>query len=312
VPLLEQTLLARSFLAGDILRLDVIAETQSPLQQALQQGPMHVINRYSFLVCLVPLIYVYCMYMSWRDRASYRLHYWICAIGGLSLLLMQARLHYFGSVALCIPLLLAAQQIAQRRPAWREYLLRVTAAGVLLMLTPPLRGQLLGPILPANDPYFINIREALNVLSRACKEDPGIVLADSNAGHQIRYYTDCDVMVDNFLLTAQHEEKVRQMERLFATPAADLPWKAPFVKYLFVRPAAIVLTGGGVMYKSYSDGVDHLVHDLLLQPHTDRSAVPSSYQLIYMTDLVDANIKVPYLALYKIQRETESALRAAE
>lgn len=298
VPLLHQITLAQAFLAGDVLRLDAIGEMKSPLQMAKENGVMDVINRYSLLICLVPAIYVYCLYMTWRERSSPRLLFWVSALGGLPLLLMQHRLHYFGSFALCIPLLMSVQQMAHWRPTWREYLPHATAVAVLLMLAPPIRNQLPGPMLPANDPYFTNTHTSLQVLAKACKEDPGVVLADNNIGHQIRYYTSCSVITDNFLLTHQDEEKIREMERLFAMRAAELPLRAPFIKYVLVRPATIAETETGLLYKSFSNGPDHLITDLLLSNSPD--SLPSEYQMLYATGLVDANIKLPYLALYKI------------
>ncbi len=35
------------------------------------------------------------------------------------------------------------------------------------------------------------------------------MLTDTNAGHYIRYFSDCSVIADNFLLTAQQFEKIR-------------------------------------------------------------------------------------------------------
>ena len=46
-----------------------------------------------------------------------------------------------------------------------------------------------------------------------------------DSGHYIRYYTECSVMADNFLLTAQHMQKVDEAQRLFSLPAAELAGK---------------------------------------------------------------------------------------
>jgi len=308
LPLAYQIVLARSFLTGQILRLGDIGEMQSPLQMAARSGVLDVSNRYSFLLWLLPATCAFCLYQGWRDRTSARLFYWVSSVLGISLLAMQFRMHYFGSFALCIPWLVAVQQFIERAPQRRKLLSLGTALVLLLLLAPPLRGQLWGPMLPANDPSFLNIRESLGVLRQACREDPGVVLADNDIGHYIRYYTECSVIADNFLLTAQHEEKIREMERLFALSAAELPTRAPFVKYVMMRPSVFKVTERGVTYRPYSEGSNQLFADLLLKPHANSPVrPPPAYALLYETNIVAANVEVPYLALYKIHVGTDSS-----
>ena len=62
---------------------------------------------------------------------------------------------------------------------------------------------------------------------QACAEDPGVVLADTNAGHYIRYFTDCSVIANNFLLTEQQFQKADEVYRLFALPHEQLTRQAP-------------------------------------------------------------------------------------
>ncbi|HEX6156756.1 MAG TPA: hypothetical protein VFZ54_12065, partial [Burkholderiales bacterium] len=74
-----------------------------------------------------------------------------------------------------------------------------------------------------------------------CRKAPGIVLAEHNDGHAIRYHTDCWVIANNFLTTPQHIEKVRISEQLLAGSAADLVRQAPYVHYILVKRADNVL-----------------------------------------------------------------------
>ena len=62
----------------------------------------------------------------------------------------------------------------------------------------------------AGDPDFQDSRPILGDAAASLREEPGIVLADNDAGHYIRYYTECSVIANNFLLTRQHEEKIRR------------------------------------------------------------------------------------------------------
>jgi hypothetical protein len=85
-----------------------------------------------------------------------------------------------------------------------------------------LRHQLVAPVVTANDGTFKDTRRSMPRWGKACAEDPGIVLADNNAGHYIRYYSDCSVIVDNFLLTPQHFAKMDRAAQLFAGSAQHM------------------------------------------------------------------------------------------
>jgi len=313
LPLAYQMSAAQAFLSGEITRLESIGEMQSPLAMLRETSFGRMSARYSLFLWLLPATYTYCAWKIWQDRRSHRLCYWVCAVLGLSLLLLQFRLHYFGTFALCIPLLVVLQQLATRWHLSGKYLPLAATAIVLAMFAPPLRDQLLGPMLPANDPSFTNVRESLRVLAKACQSDRGVVLADNDAGHYIRYYTECSVVADNFLLTRQHEEKIHEMEQLFALDANALRAAAPFVKYVMVRPAYIQMTEQGVSYRSYSGGLDNLIADLLLRPHGAHPvAPPAEFELLYSANLASSeDAETPYLALYKIQHDINALARGA-
>ena len=136
-------------------------------------------------------------------------------------------------------------------------------------------------------------------LQQACAKEPGIVLADNDAGHYIRYYTQCSVIANNFLLTRQHEDKIRQIDHLRSLSARELPSAAPYVRYVLVRPASIGLLQQGERYTSYSRTAPQLVKDLLLKP---LDQVPPNYVLIGQADVRAARPEdsVPYIRLFKI------------
>jgi hypothetical protein len=150
--------------------------------------------------------------------------------------------------------------------------------------------------------FFLNTRPIMKTLAEACEKDPGLVLADNDIGHQIRYFTKCSVIANNFLLTPQHEAKINQMEQMFATPAKDLPRIAPLVKYVLVRPASIGRNAkGAVVYMSYSTGEGPLISDLLLKPTADNPVpAPAEYQLLHFASVVDGKVPIPYARLYKL------------
>ena len=139
----------------------------------------------------------------------------------------------------------------------------------------------------------------------AAPKDPGIVLADNDAGHYIRYYTECSVIANNFLLTRQHEQKIRQIDYLTSLPAAALPGAAPFVRYMLVRPVSIE-RGDNRQYMSYSQTDAQLLNDLLLRPIEQ---VPSNYVLIEQANIQETGQagSVPYIRLFKVNRPVGSA-----
>lgn len=301
LPLARQTLLAQAFLAGTIKRLDAITEMQSVRYMAAMPGGLWKVSLlYSLSIWLLPLSAAYCLFRAWAERSSARLFFWIFSICGLALLFTQFRLHYFGSFALFLPALIAVEQAVARWPQRRKQIMLGLSLALVLMYAPPLRYQLSVPYAPAGDVSFRSLRHVLASLQTACAEEPGVVLADNDAGHYIRYYTQCSVIANNFLLTRQHEEKIAEIDRLTALPATALPGAAPYVRYVLVRPVTIEwVAPDRINYMSFSPDSAPLVEDLLLKPP---SSVPPAYEL-----LIQANIRptadgeaVPYIRLYKI------------
>jgi hypothetical protein len=300
LPILAQIKMAQAFVAGTFKWLETIAEMKSPVREALTGAGWTVARIYSFLFWIAPLTWLLCLYRCWRDRRSQRLLFWITAALGLSLLAMQVRLHYFGDFALYLPWLLLAGDLTARRPELTKKTCLAASLALLVSYSPALR-QLVAPVSPANDTTFEDTRSLYSALQKACAEDPGIVLADNNAGHYIRYYTDCSVMVNNFLLTPLHFRKMDEVEHLFALSAEELIKAAPEVKYVLVRPLDIRRADDpkdGYRYWFFFPGTPRLATDLLLAA---RESVPKDYELLHEIRFREAD-NIPYARLYKIHR----------
>jgi hypothetical protein len=302
VPLAHQILIARAFLGGTIERLEHIVEMKTPASMIFSPtGRQDLTQMYSAFVWLVPLTAIYCAWQGWRERASPRLFFWICCICGLALLLAQLRMHYFGSFALYLPWLFLAQYCIRRWPDKNKLVTLLASTVFVLMYWIPGRYQLAGPTDFVGDSSFRALRPILEDLKHACARDPGIVLADNDAGHYIRYYTECSVIANNFLLTPQHEQKVRQMDYLMSVPAGAFPGVAPFVRYILVRPITILRESDRTRYMSFSPQAAQLVEDLLLKP---LDQVPSNYVLIEQANIretgASGDYSVPYIRLFKM------------
>lgn len=298
LPLARQILVARAFLGGTIERLDAIIEMRSVMLMASSPaGRNDLIMSYSALVWAVPLTALYCAWQGWRERATQRVFFWICCLLGLALLLAQFRMHYFGSFALYLPWLFLAQSGIARWPDKHKLVTLIAVLVLALAYWMPGRYQLAGATPFAGDPAFRALRPILEDLKRACAQDPGIVLADNDAGHYIRYYTDCSVVTNNFLLTPQHEQKIRQLDYLTSVPAAAFPGVAPFVRYILARPVSIMRETKETRYMSYSRSDAQLIKDLLLKPLDE---IPSNYVLIEQANLHAEERSVPYIRLFKM------------
>jgi hypothetical protein len=101
--------------------------------------------------------------------------------------------------------------------------------------------QLWQPTPLASDFQYHLTRGVYPALKAACAARPGVVLADYVDGHYIRFHSECSVISDMFILTRQHEEKIRESEALLAGSFAELLERAPYVRYIYVRRADNVL-----------------------------------------------------------------------
>lgn len=303
LPLMHEIRIAQSFLSGTLGMLDSIQEMRSPIRKARVDGGMSVSMFYSFLIWLAPVTLVLCIVQCWRERQSQRLLFWITSSMGLLLLSMQLRLHYFGGFALYLPWLILLNDYASAHAGTskRAYLLGTLA--LLLTYVPQIRHALIAPIPRAGDPWFERLHPIFAGIRKACADDPGIVLSDSTAGHYIRYYTDCAVIANNFLLTQQHFDKVFEAWRLFSLSPQQLLDQAPQIKYILVRPANIVRQPNGeYSFSFFGDGRPQLETALLLGPAAE---LPPRYRLI---DEVRFELKYgervenfPYARLYRIE-----------
>ena len=302
LPLARQILIARAFLGGTIARLDTIDETRPLMLLTFTASDrLELTLMYSALVWLVPIALLYSAWQAWRERTTPRLFFWICCVFGLTLLVTQLRMHYFGSFAMYLPWLVFAQSCITRWPDRRKVVTLLASLAFVLMYWIPGRYQIAGHTVVAGDPAFAALRPILEDLKQACAQDPGIVLADNDAGHYIRYYTQCSVIANNFLLTPQHEQKIRQLDYLMSLPAAAFPGVAPFVRYILVRPVSLVREPEGSRFMSISRRDAQLARDLLLKP---LDQLPPSYTLLSQADIrgsaESADRNRPYIRLFKM------------
>lgn len=275
---------------------------RSPVKVALD-GTLQIGGFYSLLIWLVPATFVLCAVRIWRERREARLLFWIWCVFGLTLLLTQLRMHYFGTFALYLPWLIVAQEYTVKHPDLFKRTMLTASLLLVLAYAPVIRQVLIQPVPHAGDPWFDHLYPVFPTLRKACAEDPGIVLADNNAGHYIRYFTDCPVIANNFLLTEQQFKKVAEVRRLFSLSPHELSREAPWVKYVLVRPSNIVQKSNGRYSYSFSGDATRMPEALLL---SGGAQVPPEFKLLYSGAIQvkgqgTTAQNVPYARLYKIQ-----------
>jgi hypothetical protein len=242
VPALQQLGHGRDFLFTQLPYFDRIKELMG-IRRLLEQGEWWAVTlTYSPALWLLPLGLGGLLWRLRRDSSNASLYFLVQALFGSALMLQSFRFHYFGSFALILPLCRLIDDARELRPdvfaSWpRRLALGAVFAAPLLVCTM----HLLYVYPLGNNPQYNLMRPVYSALGSACGRAPGVVLAESNDGHPIRYHSECSVIVDNFITTPQHVEKMALSEALFAGSAADAVRQAPYVRYILVKRADDVL-----------------------------------------------------------------------
>ncbi len=282
-PLASQVILGGRFLSSTIEGMQQIAEAQSLWKViAHGAGAWSLVSYYSMLIFLAPATFAWCAFKLWSEREAYRTLFYIACLFGLVMLVMQLRLQYFGSYALYLPwILLADERFLRGRKKSREALAMASLV-LLLLYAPAMKFLLFTPKITANDPYYALTYDLYPDFARECATAPGIALSTLDDGHLIRFHTKCSVIANNFLLTAQHERKVREQAALMQLSPEELLEKAPLVRYVYVRRASLFVPNarGGLDFLPRGDPDQpdpRLVNDLLA---AQAGQLPSRYRLV--------------------------------
>lgn len=300
LPILSQVTQAAGYLSNQTLVLLDVGEAKSVWRLLQERGWLQIIALYSAALPAAPVVAVGCLISLWWIRKPTVTLVCIYAVLSIPLLLLQFRFHYYGSISLLLPALLVADTLSHKnRTALAAAAFILIAAGQI----PPLQKAIASESTVGRDPYFILTRLTMPALADACAKDPGIVLAKNNEGHYIRYYTDCSVIANNFLLTDQHVRAFFKVAELFARQPEELLKSDVPVKYVLVRARGAVATspdGSHYMLVDREDAMrvsDPLTDALLWSPPSE---APEGFTLI-------AEIPAPakdydYARIWKIER----------
>lgn len=277
VPVVSQLLLADRFLSVHVEGAEDIAEQQS----VWQLGRSGATSQYSLLVLLLPFAVILCGYRIWKTQNTQRLLFWTTALFGLALLSVMVRMHVFGTFALYLVWLVFLDElVAEGR--MQASLARTTSVLVLLGVGASAIPTFFSTTMLANDPYYALTYDIYPDLERECERTPGVALSNLDDGNYVRYHTNCEIIANNFLLTAFHESKVRELRALLDTPANELPQRAPFVRYVLVHRQSLwsLRPSGGMQFMPAGDPSNpdpKLIADLM---QADPANLPAGFRLV--------------------------------
>ena len=168
---------------------------------------------------------------------------------GLLLWMHQQRFGYIGWPLLVIFCAVMADfTLKQMRN--NSYLRKTLTVAVVigLLVNPLLTYGLLDRFRPAvGVPDYPLILFLVDKLKELCKKDRGIVLADAQFGHLIRYLTDCPVISNTMFNTVQHYKKAIQTEAMLHLSPVEIQREHPWVKYVLVVKAVYNTSAGALL-----------------------------------------------------------------
>ncbi len=227
----QQVIMGSRFMLSGIVKYEDISETHSVLKQIDHFGLIRVIEDYSALLVFVPVILLYMAIRQFQQNNRQSMYFMVFAAFGLLFLLLQQRMHYFGSFVLfLVPFLYFDRYFPDKS--------KIHWAGLIIFIVAcclPVYGKLSAKVPYARSMDYTYTRQIFPDFAAACSKDPGIVLSEYDDGNYIRFHTDCSVIAMNSIITPQHQQKVFQVEKLFARSASELRQDEPWIKYIYVR-----------------------------------------------------------------------------
>jgi len=221
------------YIGSTLIGYENIAETKTILERTQSLGIVALVKQIGLVSILSLIFFVWLLIKSYK-LISYDLIY--CCIFltmGFGLMLFQLRFQYYGVLYLVFPLSLWLEYSTHNKGIKTQY----TLALVILFIITSIAfswDKMHSRQYTGLSVAFDYTKLAYAPMADQCEKDPGIILSSKLVGHFIRYFTDCSVVVNTFIMTKQHQEKISLMRYLFAQPVETLKTTAPWIKYIFL------------------------------------------------------------------------------
>jgi hypothetical protein len=222
------------FLDGDIGILKQFGEIQGGVAFVRAFGWRGTAAFYSYLFFLIPLSFIALYYLYVNDKRLKNIYFLSFSLFGILLLWQQFRLHYYGSFALYLPLLIASDILSKKQSNSTKPIVLATLL-LFLLAYQPVFSQLFKFYPLGLERNYQATYDIYPHFKQQCSEDPGVVLARPNDGHYIRFHTICSVIANNFLISPQHEEKAKLALHLLSLPLTRIQKEYPWIKYIYVH-----------------------------------------------------------------------------
>lgn len=294
LPILGALHMAQSFIAGETDVLRMITEVRSPFALDGVQGDGYAARQFSWLMWLMFPATLFSLFLVWRSTDARLQYFAMGAALGLSLMQFQYRFHVFGELAMVAVPLLGVHLAQQRWPQWRAWLAIGTCAALATAYLPTAQQWTLYWE-PGGSVSYQRVSFAFPILREACERNPGIVLAEPDAGHWIRYHTACSVIADVFLLTPQHARKAKEALALLRQTPEQVLMGAEKIRYVLVFHSVDLLRGPEPDLEVYRQNMRPLEAGLLGQ----LSLLPSQYHVRWQAMTPSGQV---YARLFEIVR----------
>lgn len=285
VPIIGQWLEGIAFVAADRF---APVETQPLVDLSMTE----LLLLYSPLLFLSPVAVLW-LFVRHHASPGPHLAFCVCALLGLLMMVTQVRFSYYGTFALFIPVALIADfYLAGRYKEVPGAVLTVLALSGLFVQAQPTRSF----VAEAWTPEYLENRGLFMALGEFCAEDPGLALVNPNQGHYVLYHTGCNIVANNQIISARHNEAHRQAFHYLSLGASALLEELPDVKYVLVRRYDGLKPTERDFARQLNESGLH--RDLLGDP----SALPSAYELISGLSVERDGQLLPLTRLYRINR----------
>jgi hypothetical protein len=234
IPLFGALSFGSEFVSGELASISDIMEAQSPYEMYRSAGEEMSTRILSWMMWLTGPMLMVNLWWAFRSRVSELQFVALVGVLGLALMQYQFRFAVFGAASMLLTPLLLAGFATERFPQRRIGVLLASTLLFGIAFYPTLRNWQTRWLLSGNQAYTW-LRPAFPALKSACDEHPGVVLADIDAGHWIRYHSECSVIGDVFLLTPLHAAKALESARLLRLAPTELLAESRDIRYVFVR-----------------------------------------------------------------------------
>jgi len=297
--IIPQILSGSEFLLANIQTYTDIPETVSILRQIRLYGLSSVTQSYTALLFLAPFFLVYGAYRTIRDFQPVQVFTTVFFIFGFILLLLQLRMNYFGSFALYLPILMAFNDMTNRRVTKPLYLWAGLLPLVFLAYLPTLHYY--SNRIPVGRSFDYAITYAIYpAMKSVCDDEPGVVLAEYGDGNFIRFHTNCSVIANNMVITPTDVKKVLFTQELLSMSSSQIVTEYPWINFVYVRRNdnfMIPAPDSEIIHKNKG-----LREELLLRNNN----FPAHYTLIkeLLFRMPNGSV-IPYARLFKLNRDNK-------